>query len=138
MLKNLFMSGCLAVSLFINPAYSASQDECAIWICIPGGFPSGCGDAYSAMLKRVRDFKSPLPGFSSCSVDGSSGSMSSRDGRAARMGNGESWLKNTYCRRYGNAESGYRTSPRGCTGTGYYAEVYDSGQQMGETYYFMP
>lgn len=47
---------------------AASQDECAIWICLPGGFPSGCGAAHSAMKKRLKNFKPPLPSFSSCLV----------------------------------------------------------------------
>ena len=58
-----------------SSAFAASQDECAIWICLPGGFPSGCGAAHSAMIDRVKDRKSPLPSFSSCAVQDDSGSQ---------------------------------------------------------------
>lgn len=47
-----------------------NQDECSIWLCLPGGFPEGCGKALSAMKKRLKKGKSPLPSFSSCSADG--------------------------------------------------------------------
>ena len=51
-----------------KPAYAASEDACAIWICLPGGFPSGCGDAYSEFKRRIKKRKSPLPSLSSCST----------------------------------------------------------------------
>ena len=54
-----------------KPAYAASQDECAIWLCMPGGFPQGCGAAHSAMIKRLKKRKPPLPSFGSCSEGGS-------------------------------------------------------------------
>tara|TARA_R110001599_G_scaffold69022_1_gene194414 strand:- start:246 stop:725 length:480 start_codon:yes stop_codon:yes gene_type:complete len=50
-------------------AQAASEDECAIWICLPGGFPAGCGAAHSAMLKRLKDRKAPLPAFGSCAAN---------------------------------------------------------------------
>jgi hypothetical protein len=50
-------------------AHAASEDDCAIWLCLPGGFPSGCAGAKSAWQKRLRQGKSPLPSFSSCSND---------------------------------------------------------------------
>jgi hypothetical protein len=62
--------------LIPSASYAASQDECAIWLCLPGGFPEGCGGAYSAFKKRLKNGKSPLPEFSSCAVslDGTSSS----------------------------------------------------------------
>lgn len=54
-----------------KPVYAASQDECAIWLCLPGGFPQGCGAAHSAMIKRIKKRKPPLPSFGSCSEGGS-------------------------------------------------------------------
>ncbi len=50
---------------------AASQDECAIWLCLPGGFPQGCAAAHSAMLQRLKKFKPPLPDFGSCAEGGS-------------------------------------------------------------------
>ncbi len=52
-------------------AYAASQDECAIWLCLPGGFPQGCSAAHSAMVKRIKSRKPPLPAFGACSESGS-------------------------------------------------------------------
>ena len=41
--------------LIPDASYAASQDECAIWLCLPGGFPEGCGGAYSAFkCRKVR------------------------------------------------------------------------------------
>ncbi len=62
----------IAVTLGVEkPSYAASQDECAIWLCLPGGFPQGCGAAHSAMIKRIKKKKPPLPSFGSCSEGGS-------------------------------------------------------------------
>lgn len=55
---------------FLTHSQAATQDECAIWLCLPGGFPQGCGGAYSAFKNRLKKRKSPLPSFSSCSIDG--------------------------------------------------------------------
>ena len=49
-------------------AVAASQDECAIWLCLPAGFPSGCGPAKSAMKHRLKKFKPPLPNIAACMV----------------------------------------------------------------------
>ncbi len=51
-----------------SPVYSANQDACAIWICLPGGFPSGCSGAYSEFKKRIKKGKDPLPRLSSCTT----------------------------------------------------------------------
>lgn len=34
------------------------NDECAIWLCLPGGFPGGCEAAYGAYIKRITTFTS--------------------------------------------------------------------------------
>jgi len=51
-------------------SYAASQDECAIWLCLPSGFAQGCSSAYSAMIDRIKSKKPPLPPFGSCSTGG--------------------------------------------------------------------
>lgn len=66
-LTSIFAAAFVA-ALLAPPAKAASQDECAIWICLPGGFPSGCGDAHSAFKKRLKKGKSPLPSWGSCTV----------------------------------------------------------------------
>jgi len=52
-------------------SYAASQNECAIWLCLPGGFPQGCSAAYGAMIDRLKSIKPPLPNFGSCATEGS-------------------------------------------------------------------
>lgn len=121
------------------PVSAASQDECAIWICLPGGFPSGCGSAKSAMKDRLKDGKSPLPSFSSCAVsagdDGSSpaSQMSSNYVVAAKMRDG-SLVRGTTCRIWYNY-NGRNESPSGCIGTVKYVEVFADRELMGNRYY---
>lgn len=56
--------------LIATPAYAGpSDDECAIWLCLPTGFVvSECDKAFTAMVKRVTRIppKSPLPLITSC------------------------------------------------------------------------
>ena len=52
-----------------SEAQAASQNECAIWICLPAGFPDGCSAPHKAFLRRLKKGKSPLPGWGSCAVN---------------------------------------------------------------------
>ncbi len=65
-----FMMIVVAVLIIFNgkTALASSQDACAIWICLPGGFPSGCGGAYSEFKKRIKKGRDPLPKLSSCTT----------------------------------------------------------------------
>ncbi len=114
----------------------ASEDECALFLCLPGGFPSGCSGAYSAMIDRIKDFKPPLPSFSVCPDAPPNSGVTSNSGYAARIGHGERWVKGTRCMRYGGDR--VRVDPPGCTATGYFGEVYSDGKRIGDTYYFIP
>lgn len=68
--KALLLSLVLPLSSFIStPAFAVSQDECAIWLCLPSGFPAGCEAAHSAMHHRIKHGKSALPPFEQCAVD---------------------------------------------------------------------
>lgn len=60
----------MASMLFFHgkPVKASSQDACAIWICLPGGFPSGCAGAYSEFKKRIKKGRDPLPKLSSCTT----------------------------------------------------------------------
>ena len=44
-----------------SPAEAEEYDmDCKMILCLAGGFPSGCGDAFEHMLERLRDGKSPV------------------------------------------------------------------------------
>lgn len=152
----------LAATLFANNSFAASQAECAIWLCVPTGFPSGCSSAKSAMIDRIKHFKSPLPSLSSCIVSAPSNSLPQQasnlrgaDGKAAfipaktycakrtKYDSCAEWarhdaqlIKGESCKITYSSSSGKRVSPANCTKTYYYAEVYIDGQKTGETYYF--
>jgi hypothetical protein len=79
-------------------SYAVDEADCAIWLCLPVGFPSGCEAAKKAFKKRILKGKSPLPSLGSCLVSAPPGlvetpskdvdipkpsSMTSRYGRAA-------------------------------------------------------
>ena len=156
-MKQFFLALGLFAALATTPAQAASQDECAIWICLPGAFlPSGCGAAKSAMIKRIKKLKSPLPSFSSCAANPPSGSgshMTSTYGFAAfvpahkvcsRYSDHDDpqcfawgmvpdrYIKYTQCQMDGDGER----HPRGCTRTYRWAEVFVDGQLAGPTYYW--
>lgn len=69
----LLSSSVLAASGGIK---SNRNNECSIWLCLPGGFPGGCETAYGAMISRITDFAphhkrryKTLPTFSNCIDD---------------------------------------------------------------------
>lgn len=68
------MALCFALLCFIilvsfnAPARAASQNDCAIWLCLPAGFPSGCSGAFDAFQRRIRKLQPPLPLLTSCIV----------------------------------------------------------------------
>lgn len=66
----IFIMIFMAVFIISNgkTALAYSQDACAIWICLPGGFPSGCSGAYSEFKKRIKKGRDPLPKLSSCTT----------------------------------------------------------------------
>lgn len=138
----------------IQPANAASQDECAIWLCAPGGFPAGCEAAKSALKDRIKDGKSPLPPFSECAVKDDITGTDPKDftysfDRVIRI------REHQVC--YGDEDSlrHCKTIPahdkpgrscwtggkdgsyiRGCIGAFKRIKVFEKGKQLGETYYF--
>lgn len=146
-----------------SAAFAASEDECAIWLCLPGGFPSGCGAAKSAMKDRLEDFKPPLPNFSSCAVSSpGSSTMSHTYSYAAHVperevcewvpgefGFGrvkscktvpEHYVEGTSCNWAdpfsGGGPGSEKNNPPGCTLTYRYIDVFVDGIQAGERYYW--
>ncbi len=148
----------IAALLTAVPPYSAnaaSQAECSIWICMPGGFPAGCGAAYSAMISRVRHRQPPLPAFSSCAVNpppGSGSHMTFDYGPAAEIaphrictswdntdaGDCNGWrdvpghyIKGRICQQNDNG-----SDPQGCIATKMYGDVFIEGTPAGPTFYW--
>jgi hypothetical protein len=55
----------------LTTAPAAAYDmDCKVILCLAGGFPSGCGDAHSYMIKRLKKLKPP---FGICVGGGSAG-----------------------------------------------------------------
>lgn len=59
------LAGAAAVYL-PSPARAADID-CKVILCLAGGFPSGCGDAYRYMIDRITDLP-PKPPFGFCAM----------------------------------------------------------------------
>lgn len=62
-MKNIKIAAVIAACLLSLQAFGASdgimssrEDECAIWLCLPGGFPGGCEAAERAYVKRISAF----------------------------------------------------------------------------------
>ncbi len=146
-------------------ALAASSDECAIWLCLPTGFPSGCSGPKSAFKKRIKRMKSPLPGFNSCLVDAGTGMLGKEEftaehGVAAYIPSYEKCIRWSTVKRGRDddhlrcsativTEPEYRkgqrctrnrdgeySNPANCTGTFRYTQVYRNGMPYGETYYY--
>lgn len=71
---NLLAVGAVAASAFTLTAASsaAAYDmDCKVILCLAGGFPTGCGDAYAYMIDRITA-RPPKPPFGYCAMsDGS-------------------------------------------------------------------
>lgn len=125
----------LAASVLAGSAKAADQDECAIWLCLPTGFVvPGCAPAFAAMWKRKLEFKSPLPSFSSCTVDGKNESGMDYDIAMRQIrqdkATGERVIGYGHCKMDGNdAETrGFRCSSYDAF------SVTQNGEQIGQTY----
>lgn len=60
MRKFSILAAMLLSTAVVSGAYATSggimsdrQSECAIWLCLPGGFPAGCEAAFAAYTKRI-------------------------------------------------------------------------------------
>ena len=133
------------ISFYSAPVKASGDAECGIWLCLPTGFPSGCGESKDAFKKRIKKFKPPLPSFIGCMIKQDQippqladsyqpSAMTYNNNVAARMPNG-SYLEGVACTiRHGSNSSGIIFwSPKGCTGTFNFVKVYIDGNQTGET-----
>lgn len=157
MKRKILVAACVVglTGVFSSNA-QADDAECGIWLCLPASFPAaaGCAASKAAMIERVRDFKSPLPAFSSCSASGSDDGHNFTHGTAAYVprrsvctgtsdyagGGCSGWrieeahyVHGTSCRTH--HESG-ATEPVGCTKTVNVVSIFANGQQQGSTYYW--
>ena len=58
----------LALAAVASQAPPARADiDCKVILCLAGGFPSGCADAYRYMIDRITDLP-PKPPFGICSM----------------------------------------------------------------------
>ncbi|MGD6739528.1 conjugal transfer protein [Photobacterium leiognathi subsp. mandapamensis] len=141
----LILGGSLVTSLPISVS-AASQDECAIWLCLPTGFPSGCDDAKRAFTKRIKKLKPPLPNIASCLAKDSEippeisdvyapSNLTYREGKSAKMPNG-SYIDNRVCHYRKHKGEIVIWNPRGCTGTYRWIQTYMDGKPYGEKYYY--
>lgn len=130
--------GAIPMTTTVSPAaYAASDADCSIWLCLPTGFPSGCGDAKRAFKNRIKKFKPPLPNFVGCILkDSPQGStMTYKENIAAKMPDG-SYIHGQRCIKEHHGQGEYTWQPRGCTGTWYYIDTYMDGQGYGERFYY--
>lgn len=68
-----------------------SQDydmDCKVILCMAGGFPDGCEDAHTYMIKRITA-KPPKPPFGQCSYQDGSGDEAVYSGAEAGFGTRE-------------------------------------------------
>ena len=89
----------------IQATSSNPDNKCAIWLCLPTGFPKGCSGAKREAIRRIRHHKSPLPPLSPClassnltSFKGSN--ISSNEGIAAYIP-ANAYCEKTECVKYG-------------------------------------
>jgi len=156
--KPLATLGMLSLLLVSMPSSAASDAACAIWLCAPAGFPSGCSAAKKAMIKRIKKLKPPLPSFRSCMVkpdlSNDDGGFDASAGIAAYVperevctawGRGDAQdriayqtiaahaVKHHECREKNEAGE---MSIEGCQKSIHFVDIYQYGQPYGETYYF--
>ena len=62
--------GIVAGATVLQPAPARATDydiDCAVILCLAGGFPTGCGAAYSYMIRRITSVP-PKPPFGFCAM----------------------------------------------------------------------
>ncbi len=142
---------------------SASDADCAIWLCLPAGFPgSACGPARAAFRDRIRHLRPPLPDLASCMVSAPDGSGSERMGY--NMGYASYIPPREECSEWSTSYGSYGASRTcvswvevperyipgavctaafygmvgsdGCTRNYRYITVNNDGSQIGDVFYF--
>ena len=135
-----------STSLYSAPVKAASEADCGIWLCLPTGFPSGCGESKDAFKKRIKKFRPPLPSFIGCMIKQDQippqladsykpSDMSYIEGVAARMPN-NIYIEGDRCVKQYRGSELYIWSPKGCTGTYRFIKTYLNGVKTGNTYFY--
>lgn len=101
----------IALQLSARPVDATSEDACAIWLCLPGGFPQGCSGAYKEFKHRIKKGKSPLPDLRSCTTGPKGGHITG----SYELGY-EQWVpcKDGYVMREYKQPGSYRASKAQC------------------------
>jgi hypothetical protein len=64
-------AGAIAAATLLSvtaPSSAAAYDmDCKVILCLAGGFPTGCGDAYAYMIDRITS-RPPKPPFGYCAM----------------------------------------------------------------------
>lgn len=152
-------------SIITSPAaFSASDAECSIWLCLPTGFGQGCSEAKDAFKDRIKHFKSPLPDLAGCMISGGGDenyNINSKEGVAAFIPEREVCAKKekvggrdggTKCVEYKTLESKIikdtscfiphskndhqPRKPKNCSHTLRYVETFMNGKPLGTPHYY--
>ncbi|NIY83721.1 conjugal transfer protein TraL [Vibrio hepatarius] len=161
--KRLVIAITVVYLLPVHPAHATNDDECAIWLRLPTGFPSGCGDAKNAFKKRIKRLKPPLPRFSSYLFSGKipNGFSSNELDMTTRSGHAAYVPPRSECVRWETSKDEHRcvkteikpsqiikdqrchiyqkqstSRPSDCARTISYVETFQNGRKYGENYYF--
>ncbi len=111
-MKHLISLVVIAAIAAPAPALAVDEDDCAIWLCLPAGFPSGCGGAKSKFKDRIKHLRPPLPNFASCLISSGpsdSSSMSADFGVAALIRE-QQVCKEWKYQNYNGGSNGYGTT----------------------------
>lgn len=136
-MRNLVLLSLVAVLWLPVAARAESQDACAIWLCLPAGFPSGCSGAYDEFRHRIKKGRPPLPALSSCSEDGKTDGHyqlgyeiweECKDGYVLREAPQGSWRQAARCYEESCAPEQYQESNY------YYCQSYDAVRRAKPNY----
>ncbi|MFA1563250.1 hypothetical protein [Aliivibrio fischeri] len=151
---------CIAFSTFIYspPILAASDDACAIWMCLPTGFGEGCRGPHKEFRKRTRRHQPAMPPFQACMARPEGDTTEITDRYESKTGVAAYIPSHSVCSNYSSKngcldyttvdeqvikdEACHRSSkdgpyrPSGCTKTLRYTEVYRNGLLFGQTAYY--
>lgn len=154
----LLFCSALSTSIYSPPVRAASDDACAIWICLPTGFGKGCSKPHKEFRKRTRRGQPAMPPFQACMARPKGDTTEITDHYESKTGVAAYIPSHSVCSNYSSKNGclGYSTvdeqvikdeacarsskdgdyRPSGCTKTLRYTEVYRNGLLFGQTAYY--